>query len=504
MKENLLSKCTNTYGVETGSSEAQIGCEKECIECLLDCDEVEPSHPDPEARRAKLQAVRGLDDDGKVLLKRLSHVKYLCKALAKQLPWYLSAYDASNGWMLYWITHSLSMLGVADDVFKLNRLGSRIVDFLTKRCQRLGEDTGGFGGGPQQLPHTAGTYAAVNAIYNVGREDGYEGIDRPAVYRYLLSMKDKDTGGFRMHHDGEIDIRATYCAMSVASLLNMLTPELCEGAAEFAIRCQTHEGGMGGEPYNEAHGGYAFCGLAALVIMHRVTGCLSPSFRPRLNLKKFRRWLCSRQMHLEGGFQGRTNKLVDGCYSFWQGSAAAVLQIAQRMRNRRCGKKGPSGISDGSKLIGGTQGERREIKLVEGMGLKEGEGKEGGRKKGDAGEGKDVPAWLRAPTPGEVSPSFSFHEGIEALVTDQEKLQRYILFCCQRLDGGLGENGGLRDKPSLKPDFYHTCYVLSGLSVAQHSGQSGPTVYGAKENLLVSTCPSIRSTKLGGKTRKEG
>jgi Prenyltransferase and squalene oxidase repeat len=29
-------------------------------------------------------------------------------------------------------------------------------------------------------------------------------------------------------------------------------------------------------------------------------------------------WLCHRQMRLEGGFQGRTNKLVDGCYSFWQ------------------------------------------------------------------------------------------------------------------------------------------------------------------------------------------
>ena len=24
-------------------------------------------------------------------------------------------------------------------------------------------------------------------------------------------------------------------------------------------------------------------------------------------------------MKYEGGFQGRSNKLVDGCYSFWQG-----------------------------------------------------------------------------------------------------------------------------------------------------------------------------------------
>lgn len=30
-------------------------------------------------------------------------------------------------------------------------------------------------------------------------------------------------------------------------------------------------------------------------------------------------------MRLEGGFQGRTNKLVDGCYSFWQGAAFPLI-----------------------------------------------------------------------------------------------------------------------------------------------------------------------------------
>jgi prenyltransferase beta subunit len=39
----------------------------------------------------------------------------------------------------------------------------------------------------------------------------------------------------------------------------------------------------------------------------------------------FAHWLSHRQMKWEGGFQGRTNKLVDGCYSFWQGAAGAVL-----------------------------------------------------------------------------------------------------------------------------------------------------------------------------------
>jgi protein farnesyltransferase subunit beta len=31
-------------------------------------------------------------------------------------------------------------------------------------------------------------------------------------------------------------------------------------------------------------------------------------------------------MRLEGGFQGRPNKLVDGCYSFWVGGLFPLLQ----------------------------------------------------------------------------------------------------------------------------------------------------------------------------------
>ena len=32
-------------------------------------------------------------------------------------------------------------------------------------------------------------------------------------------------------------------------------------------------------------------------------------------------------MPFEGGFQGRTNKLVDGCYSFWQGGAFPLVHM---------------------------------------------------------------------------------------------------------------------------------------------------------------------------------
>jgi len=33
-------------------------------------------------------------------------------------------------------------------------------------------------------------------------------------------------------------------------------------------------------------------------------------------------------MKFEGGFQGRTNKLVDGCYSHWVGGCWAIVEAA--------------------------------------------------------------------------------------------------------------------------------------------------------------------------------
>ena len=78
-------------------------------------------------------------------------------------------------------------------------------------------------------------------------------------------------------------------------------------------------------------------------------------------------------------------------------------------------------------------------------------------------------------------------------VWNREALQRYILCCAQ------GEKGGLRDKPGMQVgalilckdvllmsfrhvDPYHTCYVLAGLSSAQHTyAFSGPVQGGATD-----------------------
>jgi len=203
---------------------------------------------------------------------------------------------------------------------RADELEEDVVRFLAS-CQ---DPSGGFCGGPfpGQSPHLAPTYAAVNTLVTIGTESAYRAIDRESLRRFLLRMKTAE-GGFTMHEDGEADVRGSYTALAVASLCNLWTDELVEGAAEFVASCQTYEGGIGATPGEEAHGGYTFCGLAAMVLLNRVE---------LLRVPHMMDWLVRRQMAVHGGFQGRTNKLVDSCYSFWQGGAFPLIQSVLEAR----------------------------------------------------------------------------------------------------------------------------------------------------------------------------
>ena len=220
------------------------------------------------------------------------------------------------------------------------------------------------------------------ALAIVGRTDV---VNRDSFYRFLFRVRDEHTGGFRMHEDGEIDMRGTYCAVASASLLGMITDELFADVGDYVKSCQNYDGGIAGERGVEAHGGYSFCGLAAVTILGQAN---------QLNLDKMLHWCVHRQMSLEGGYQGRTNKLVDSCYSFWQGAALRVLHEAMRQN------------------------------------------------------GKQVPE--------------------DHCWDDPTPLQLYVLLACQN------PGGGLLDKPGKRPDYYHTCYSLSGFSASQW----GPPVTG--------------------------
>ena len=95
--------------------------------------------------------------------------------------------------------------------------------------------------------------------------------------------------------------------------------------------------------------------------------------------------------------------------------------------------------------------------------------------------------------------------GANPVCMNSSALQRYILLCAQQYP-----EGGLRDKPGKPRDYYHTCYNLGGLSVAQHppgwdrpaevgdgaaaaAGEVDPArfVWGARSNRIPEVHPTL-------------
>jgi protein farnesyltransferase subunit beta len=135
--------------------------------------------------------------------------------------------------------------------------------------------------------------------------------------------------------------------------------------------------------------------------------------RGGIDTRRLKRWLSARQIGAEGGFNGRTCKLVDACYAFWQGGTYACLPALEQGLARNAAAQ---------------------------------------QQPGPAPAHRATPAALVA-TP------------------DRAALQQYLLAACQASDGGM------RDKPGKSPDFYHTCYALSGLAIVQHGTYAlGPWV----------------------------
>ncbi|KAL9250855.1 farnesyltransferase subunit beta-like protein [Drosera capensis] len=453
-------------------------------------------------------------------LARDRHIEYLTNGL-RQLGSSFCVLDANRPWLCYWILHSLALLGEPVD----EELENNAVDFLN-RCQ---------------MPHLATTYAAVNSLVTLGGHNSLPSIDRRKVYNFLKRMKDP-AGGFRFsvsagdlfsftfpfvcdihvclmswfdlleEFKAVICLNVTICSRTLASImpgnlvfdfcgepktfcpsgcmnagkwmlepatlpyriLNILDNELVENVGNYILSCQTYEGGIAGEPGSEAHGGYTFCGLATMILINEVQ---------RLDIAGLVNWVAFRQ-GVECGFQGRTNKLVDGCYSFWQGGVSALIQ---RLKidtftnlvgsNHSVGCVEPSLDSssseeqrdhqDDSSLLDQSHNFRGRDELADG--------------ETNACDSRKLAA---------VGVEFIEQHTQVGPLFHSLGLQQYLLLCSQVFEGGF------RDKPGKPRDHYHTCYCLSGLSVCQYSwskdAYSSPlpqALFGPFSNLLESIHP---------------
>ncbi|KAF9002448.1 terpenoid cyclases/protein prenyltransferase alpha-alpha toroid [Cyathus striatus] len=386
-------------------------------------------------------------------LNKNAHLQYLVRNLVQGFPERYTSQDASQPWLLFWTLQGFSALQVAMDPGNRQKAIDTIMTWQ--------HPDGGFGGGPGQAPHLLATYAAVSALAIVGRpgpNGGWDQIDRKKLYSFFMSVKQPD-GSFLVAKHMEVDVRGIYCLLNTATLLDLLTPELVKGTADFLASCQTYEGGFASASHpsyevrpprpeyrtsskprvlasprpalGEAHGGYTFCALAGWVLLLPFTASSDTAPTLSLRLKPLLRWLTSMQCTRAslGGFRGRTNKLVDGCYSWWCGGSFALLEAL-----------GVGGIQNAS--LRAVEEEERVLKDEEG---KKEMGR-GGREKEKEKRKADEDGWV----------------DVDDSLYDQKALQEYLLYA------GQHPAGGLRDKPPKNADAYHTLYCLSGLSAAQH------------------------------------
>lgn len=225
-------------------------------------------------------------------------------------------YDTGHPWLVYWTIHPLILLNHESYNIRNPKLSALVLKFLSY-CQA---PTGGFCGGHYQYPHLASTYAAVLSVVELGTPEAFALVDRQSMSKFLLSLRNPvRKGSFHMHENGEEDMRGVYISVILCDLLNLDKTEILAGVGDHIASCQTYEGGIASEPFGEAHGGYSFCGFAALC-------CLGETHK--IDLEKFIFWAVNRQMPVEGGFNGRTNKVVDNCYSFWQGALFRLINLA--------------------------------------------------------------------------------------------------------------------------------------------------------------------------------
>ncbi|TRY53558.1 Protein farnesyltransferase subunit beta/PFTB repeat [Cryptosporidium tyzzeri] len=330
------------------------------------------------------------------LLKKNEHLKFVRRMRKTEYPESSIEGESTRILMIYWSIHSEELLTNdssrllldSEDATNNEAFNSKDEEIqlfedsfdIIATILKFQDESGGFGGNFSHMPNLVSTYLAVSSIIITGDTEALLKIDRFKMYQFFKKLRDFETGGFKIQLDGEVDVRAFYCVSAVASMLQIVTEELFDGIEDYILNCSGFDGGYSGDFGGESHGGYTYCVVSGLCILGKSS---------IIDIDSLLYWIVQRQSGIEGGFQGRTNKLVDSCYSFWFTGLLFCIEEILRIR---------------------------------------------------------------------TSTTESY---IQSCLCDFQALASYILICCQLSEGGL------IDKPKKPRDLYHTCYALSGLSLAQ-------------------------------------
>ncbi|KAI3793349.1 hypothetical protein L1987_35966 [Smallanthus sonchifolius] len=181
--------------------------------------------------------------------------------------------------------------------------------------------------------HLASTYCALAILKTVDYD--FSLIDSSSISKSMKHLQQSDGSFMPIHTGAETDLRFVYCAAVISSLLDNWSGIDKEKAKNYILSCQSYDGGFGLIPGQESHGGATYCAVASLRLMgfiedDLISKCASSCI---IDVPLLLDWCLQRQA-VDGGFQGRPNKISDTCYAFWVGGVLKILG-ANKFLNER-------------------------------------------------------------------------------------------------------------------------------------------------------------------------
>ncbi|CAO2648999.1 Nn.00g099480.m01.CDS01 [Neocucurbitaria sp. VM-36] len=234
---------------------------------------------------------------------------------------YIQSLDTRKDELEYWLTEHLRLNGLYWGLTALHLLRrpdalprTEILDFVFS-CLH---ENGGFGAAPGHDAHMLYTVSGVQILATL---DAFSDLEdrvqdgRQKIGKFIADLQDPETGTFAGDEWGERDTRFLYGALNALSLMGLLHLVDVDKAVQHVQSCANFDGGYGTSPGAESHSGQVFTCVGALAIAGRLD---------LVNQEKLGAWLSERQLK-NGGLNGRPEKKVDVCYSWWVMSSMAML-----------------------------------------------------------------------------------------------------------------------------------------------------------------------------------
>lgn len=251
-----------------------------------------------------------------LVFEKDKHINYFMKHI-ELMPTQYSGQDTNRLTILYFCVCGLDIMNSLDKVKNKNDIINWIYSLQIEDSDDVGNS--GFVGGTFlgskvskfHKSHITMTYTALATLKILG--DDYSRVNRKLILAGMRVLQ-KDGCFEATNGGGDTDMRFTYCACSVAYLLNDWSGMDVDKTFNYIMGSIRYDSSFPHEIGLEGHGGYTYCALSSLRLMGR------------LDVKKFdslREWLLFRQE--VGGMNGRPHKDADTCYSFWCGASLVML-----------------------------------------------------------------------------------------------------------------------------------------------------------------------------------